>query len=143
MREWRSRLSESNRRPTHYQCDPGARLTSAYAVDRPPDQRFSHPVVATVQPRKQQSGPAGCVNTGRTPAGEAAPLFIEGNFEVCRPAGTPSGFLPEQSLPINIAAGLPLDRGVYEWRLEIYGHHEEAWSATLFVRGPAPIPQPG
>ena len=66
---------------------------------------------------------------------EAAPLLIQGDFELGRPPGIPHGMALDQSFAVNMGS-LPLPAGqMYEWRLEIDGHHDETWSAKFFVRG--------
>lgn len=75
------------------------------------------------------------VNIGQDAQGQPVPMLVEGEFEVGRPAGIPAGMALDQSLAINIGAGLPLQAGqMFEWRLEINGHHEDEWSARFFVK---------
>ena len=75
------------------------------------------------------------VMLGRDPTtGEPAPLMVQGDFEVGRPPGIPPGMALDQAFAINLGP-LPLQGGqMYEWRLEIDGHHEDAWSARFFIR---------
>lgn len=69
------------------------------------------------------------------PDGSPAGLFVEQEFEVGRPPGLPAGFDIDHSLAITLGPGLPLQAGqIYEWRLEIDGHHESEWSARFLVR---------
>lgn len=75
------------------------------------------------------------VMLGKDPAtGEAAALRIEGTFEVGRPAGIPAGMAIDQAFAANLAPLVLPGGQMYEWRLEIDGHHEENWSAKFFVR---------
>jgi hypothetical protein len=66
--------------------------------------------------------------------GETAPLMAQGDFEVGRPPGLPPGMAIDQAFAMTLGP-MPLPPGqMYEWQLEIDGHHEEAWSANFYVR---------
>lgn len=60
-------------------------------------------------------------------------LQVQGEFEVGRPPGLPEGSTIDHALAINIAAGLHLAPGRYEWRLTIDTHEEETWRAAFVV----------
>lgn len=71
----------------------------------------------------------------QTPGETPAPLRIEGEFEMGRPPGAPSGSPLTQPFVLAVPAGLELQRGqTYDWRLDIDGHHESDWTASFFVR---------
>lgn len=61
------------------------------------------------------------------------PLQVEGEFEVGRPAGLPEGSTIDHALAINVAPGLPLTPGRYEWRLKIDDVEDETWRAAFVV----------
>jgi hypothetical protein len=77
-----------------------------------------------------------------TPLGEQ-PIAIEARLEVGRPPGLPHG----TPVRVPFAAGvgqLNLTPGQrYEWRVTINGQHQEGWSESFTVRGPAQPAQPG
>jgi hypothetical protein len=67
--------------------------------------------------------------------GERAPLMAEGTFEVGRPPGLTPGMTIDQPIVLPLAPGMDLRPGqMYEWRLEIDGHHDEDWSAKFLIR---------
>lgn len=71
------------------------------------------------------------------PVGEQlVPLHVEGEFQVGRPAGLPEGSTLDHALAVNLAAGVSLLPGRYEWRLTIDGHVEETWRAAFVVNQP-------
>jgi hypothetical protein len=72
-----------------------------------------------------------------TPLG-MQPLEVTGEFEVGRPAGLPEGSTIDHALAVNVAPGLPLVPGRYEWRLRIDDHEEITWRAAFVVRSPTP-----
>jgi hypothetical protein len=76
------------------------------------------------------------VVAGENPtSGEPAPLMAEGTFEVGRPPGLSPGMAIDQPIVLPLTQGMALQAGqIYEWRLEIDGHHEESWSAKFLVR---------
>jgi hypothetical protein len=85
-------------------------------------------------------GDGQAVMLGKDPmTGEAAPLLAQGDFEVGRPPGLPHGMPIDQAFALNIGS-LELRPGqIYEWRLEIDGHHQEEWSAKFYTRPPQGI----
>lgn len=70
-----------------------------------------------------------------TPVGPQA-VVLEGDFEVGRPHGVPSGM--EIQLPIAVNFGpLPLlPSSQFEWRLEIDGTSNEQWRLSFFTPAP-------
>lgn len=69
------------------------------------------------------------------PDGNSQPVEIAGEFEVGRPPGVPPGSAIDNSLAVNVGAGMPLTVGqTYVWRLEIDGEHQESWQRSFFVR---------
>ncbi len=68
-----------------------------------------------------------------TPEG-SQPLFVEGEFEVGRPAGIKRG----TSLPVPVALNLGPQQfpggGRYEWRLEVNGETDEDWRLPFSTR---------
>lgn len=77
---------------------------------------------------------------GLTPLG-MQPLRVEGEFEVGRPAGLPKGSTIDHALAVNVAPGLPLTPGRYEWRLKIDDLEDATWRAAFVVRGPVGEPE--
>lgn len=71
-----------------------------------------------------------------TPLG-MQPLRVEGGFEVGRPAGLPEGSTIDHLLAVNVAPGLPLTPGRYEWRLKIDDQGDATWRAAFVVREPS------
>jgi hypothetical protein len=67
--------------------------------------------------------------------GNPAPLMLGQQFELGRPPGLPPGMDLDHTISANLGGGLDLTPGqMYEWRLEIDGHHDETWSAKFYVR---------
>jgi len=62
------------------------------------------------------------------------PLQVEMDFEVGRPAGLAAGSTIDHGVAINVGAGLPLQPGRYEWRLQIGPDEREGWRAPFAVR---------
>lgn len=74
----------------------------------------------------------------QAPDAAPAPLVIQGEFEVGRPAGVPRGTPLDSVLAINFGGGLPLPPGRrYEWRVEINDESREEWTVGFTTR-PAP-----
>jgi hypothetical protein len=73
------------------------------------------------------------VMMAHAPTGEDAPLEIQADFEVGRPAGLPRGTDIDHVIPLSIAPGMPLIPGqIYQWRLQIDG--EEKAARSFLVR---------
>jgi hypothetical protein len=62
------------------------------------------------------------------------PLQVEVDFEVGRPAGLLRGSTIDHAVAINVAPGLPLDPGRYEWRMQIDTDERDEWRAPFTVR---------
>ncbi|OGR87776.1 MAG: hypothetical protein A3A86_05285 [Elusimicrobia bacterium RIFCSPLOWO2_01_FULL_60_11] len=68
-----------------------------------------------------------------TPQGEA-PMFIEGNFEVGRPAGLLAGTPMDVALAFNIPP-IPLEAGKrFIWKLKVNGLEDDDWQAAFSTR---------
>jgi hypothetical protein len=74
-----------------------------------------------------------------TPFG-VQPLQVEGEFEVGHPAGLPEGSTIDHALAVNVAPGLPLAPGRYEWRLKIDDVENATWRAAFVVLSPTNEP---
>lgn len=74
---------------------------------------------------------------GQDPAGNPAPIMIQTELEVGRPAGVkPGSSLPVNQV-LNLGPGLPLVPKRYEWKLTVSGEHI---ASHTFVAVPAPYP---
>lgn len=71
----------------------------------------------------------------QTPVGPQ-PLTLEMDLEVGRPPGHARGSTIDYSQAFNMAPGLPLAPGRYEWRLVIDEERRDEWRAAFTVREP-------
>ena len=60
---------------------------------------------------------------------------VEGDFEVGRAPGIPSGTTQTVKLAAGVGS-MPLPPGRYEWHASIDGETKEGWSASFTVRAP-------
>ncbi len=65
-------------------------------------------------------------------------LFDDWSFEVGRPAGLKPGTPLDFPVAVNVGP-LPLDPGVYEWRLTIDGVADDDWRLPFTVREAEPV----
>jgi hypothetical protein len=73
-----------------------------------------------------------------TDDGEQPVVFFDDiEFQVGRPAGLKPGTPLDFPLAVN-SGPLPLEPGLYEWRLSIDGATDEDWRLTFTVRSDAP-----
>jgi hypothetical protein len=69
----------------------------------------------------------------------AQPISFEAAAEAGRPPGSIHGISVRMPLTLNIPAGIPLEPGIYEWRVEVEGF-EQATAVEAFVVLGAPHP---
>jgi hypothetical protein len=67
------------------------------------------------------------------------PISFEAAAEAGRPPGSIHGTSVRMPLTLNIPAGIPLEPGIYEWRVEVEGF-EQATAVEAFVVLGAPHP---
>ena len=66
-------------------------------------------------------------------AGNPAPVQVDGQFEVGRPAGLPHGTPIDNTLVVSLPPGMPLRPGhMYEWRVHVDG--DVVTTRSFFVR---------
>jgi len=68
-----------------------------------------------------------------TDEGEDAPVSFGGDFEVGRPPGLKPGTPLDFPVAVN-STPLPLEPGLYEWRLTIDGEGKQDWTLPFTVR---------
>ena len=77
---------------------------------------------------------------GFTPPGEENPLFVDGSFEVGRPAGVKPGTPIDIPFAVNLGP-LPLEPDTrYVWQLSIDGKTDDDWRAGFTTRAARPRP---
>jgi hypothetical protein len=60
------------------------------------------------------------------------PISFEASAEAGRPPGAIHGTSVRMPLTLNIPAGIPLEPGIYEWRVEVEGF-EQATAVEAFI----------
>jgi hypothetical protein len=68
----------------------------------------------------------------------AQPIFFEAAAEAGRMPGAVHGSSVRMPLTLNIPAGIPLEPGVYEWRVEIEGFAQATAVESFVAVGPPP-----
>ncbi|MFY2858768.1 DUF6941 family protein [Mycobacterium sp. THU-M104] len=69
-------------------------------------------------------------------------ISFEAVAEAGRPPGAIHGTSVRMPLTLNIPAGIPLEPGIYEWRVEIAGFDQATAVEAFVVVGHAQPPQP-
>lgn len=67
-------------------------------------------------------------------------IQFEANAEAGRPPGAIHGTSVRMPLTLNIPAGMQLDPGMYEWRVEVEGFERATVVEAFIVIGPPPAP---
>jgi len=68
------------------------------------------------------------------------PISFEASAEAGRPPGAIHGTSVRMPLTLNIPGGIPLEPGIYEWRVEVEGFEQSTAVEAFVVIGPAPPP---
>jgi hypothetical protein len=68
------------------------------------------------------------------------PISFEASAEAGRPPGAIHGTAVRMPLTLNIPGGIPLEPGIYEWRVEVEGFEQSTAVEAFVVIGPAPPP---
>lgn len=69
-------------------------------------------------------------------------ICFEASAEAGRPPGAIHGTSVRMPLTLNIPAGIPLEPGIYEWRVEIAGFEQATAVEAFVVVGPAATAKP-
>jgi hypothetical protein len=69
-------------------------------------------------------------------------ILFEAAAEAGRPPGSIHGTSVRMPLTLNIPAGIPLEPGIYEWRVEVEGFEMATAVEAFVVIGPAQAPTP-
>jgi hypothetical protein len=72
----------------------------------------------------------------------AQPILFEAAAEAGRPPGSIHGTSVRMPLTLNIPAGIPLEPGLYEWRVEVEGFEQATAVEAFVVLGAAHPPNP-
>jgi hypothetical protein len=72
----------------------------------------------------------------------AQPISFEAAAEAGRPPGSIHGTSVRMPLTVNIPAGIPLEPGLYEWRVEVEGFEQATAVEAFVVLGAAHPPNP-
>lgn len=64
------------------------------------------------------------------------PVRLEQRIIVPNPPGVPTGFPGRATAMMELPTGLPLDAGVYRWRVKVNGKEDDDWSAGFYVAAP-------
>jgi hypothetical protein len=68
------------------------------------------------------------------------PISFEASAEAGRPPGSIHGTSVRMPLTLNIPGGIPLDPGIYEWRVEVKDFEQATAVEAFIVVGPPPHP---
>ncbi|ACC41102.1 MULTISPECIES: DUF6941 family protein [Mycobacterium] len=69
-------------------------------------------------------------------------VLFEASAEAGRPPGAIHGTSVRMPLTLNIPAGIPLEPGIYEWRVEVEGYARATAVESFVVTGPGVPPAP-
>ena len=69
-------------------------------------------------------------------------MSFEASAEAGRPPGAIHGTSVRMPLTLNIPAGIPLEPGIYEWRVEVEGFEQATVVEAFVVAGAAHPPAP-
>lgn len=70
------------------------------------------------------------------------PMLFEAAAEAGRPPGAIRGTSVRIPLTVNVPAGIPLEPGIYEWRVDVEGFEQATVVEAFVVLGPAALPTP-
>ena len=100
-------------------------------------QHCNHPIELVLELVDQDGHPVAVPGPA---AGQPQPMRISQIITVTSPAGVPIGAPGAGNTMLEIIPGLPLQPGVYSWRVELAGQTEEDWCARFYVQPPQQQP---